>query len=170
MWTMTKYGFFSAVCAREGDGSPGQRVDPDKVMVRARDVAHLENLIERFPNWLNAHTIHESDESDYPCRIFMQKSIWQCIVNDIIKEMDYDNFKSEVHRSELTDPRYGDALMSTWGTMHRVTPPSTGDDLPLFRDTYTSWTTSGTSNHASHWFDYTVNEPWEPGSDSDSPS
>ena len=124
---MTKYGFFSAVCAREGDGSPGQKVDSEKVMVRARDAAHLENLMDAFSNWLHAHTIYESDDSDYPCRIFMQKSIWQCIVSDIIKGMDYDNFKSEVHRSELTNPRYGDALMSTWGTMHRVTPPSDSD-------------------------------------------
>ena len=28
---MTKYGFFSAVCVREGDGLPGRKVDPDKV-------------------------------------------------------------------------------------------------------------------------------------------
>ncbi len=123
---MTKYGFFSVVCAREGDGGIGQRVDLTKVMVRARDKAHLKNLMERCPNWLHGHTIHESDNSDYPCRIFMQKNIWEMIVSDIIKEMDYDNFKSEVHRGELTDPRYEDALMSTWGTMHGVTPPRAG--------------------------------------------
>jgi len=36
MWIFTKYGFYSAVCARQGDGSHGQPVDPDRIMVRAR--------------------------------------------------------------------------------------------------------------------------------------
>src|SRR5436305_641101 len=34
MWIFTKHGFFSAVCAREGDGSHGRPVDPDRIMVR----------------------------------------------------------------------------------------------------------------------------------------
>lgn len=35
MWLFTKYGFFSAVSAREGDGSHGRPVDPERIMVRA---------------------------------------------------------------------------------------------------------------------------------------
>ena len=35
MWIFTKHGFFSAVCARQGDGKHGQPVDPDRIMVRA---------------------------------------------------------------------------------------------------------------------------------------
>ena len=28
MWIFTKYGFYSAMCARQGDGKHGQSVDP----------------------------------------------------------------------------------------------------------------------------------------------
>jgi len=48
MWLFTQYGFFSAVCAREGDGSYTNRVDPTRIMVRARLKNHLENLKRRF--------------------------------------------------------------------------------------------------------------------------
>jgi hypothetical protein len=48
MWLFTKYGFYSAVCARQGDGSHGQPVDPNRIMVRARMRQHLEALKERF--------------------------------------------------------------------------------------------------------------------------
>ena len=36
MWLFTKHGFFSAVCARQGNGKHGQHVDPRRIMVRAR--------------------------------------------------------------------------------------------------------------------------------------
>jgi len=36
MWLFTKHGFFSAVCARQGNGEHGQPVDPGRIMVRAR--------------------------------------------------------------------------------------------------------------------------------------
>jgi len=49
MWIFTKYGFFSAVCAREGSGRHGQPVDPDRIMIRARLLSHLEALLKRFP-------------------------------------------------------------------------------------------------------------------------
>jgi len=42
MWVFTKHGFFSAVCARQGDGTYGQPVDQDRIMVRARVRGHLE--------------------------------------------------------------------------------------------------------------------------------
>lgn len=42
MWIFTKYGFYSAVCARQGDGSSGQPIDPERLMVRARVRAHLD--------------------------------------------------------------------------------------------------------------------------------
>jgi hypothetical protein len=30
MWVFTKQGFFSAVCARQGDGKDGQPINPDR--------------------------------------------------------------------------------------------------------------------------------------------
>ena len=46
MWLFTKHGFYSAVCARQGEGNRTEPVDPDRVMVRARVSSHLENLIK----------------------------------------------------------------------------------------------------------------------------
>ena len=54
MWIFTKYGFYSAVCARQGDGKKHQPVDPDRIMVRARARQHLDNLVARFPDEFQA--------------------------------------------------------------------------------------------------------------------
>ena len=35
MWIFTKHGFFSAVCARQGNGKHGQPIDLERIMVRA---------------------------------------------------------------------------------------------------------------------------------------
>ncbi len=123
MWIMTKYGFFSAVSARQGDGSAGNAPDPTRMMIRARAVEHLNNLIARFPAQLSGCEPYESAATDYPCRIFADKDVWRDIVDQIVAEVDYDNFKSEVHRADLTDDRYAQALASVWGVMHRVAPP-----------------------------------------------
>ena len=34
MWIFTKFGFFSAVCARQGSGKHGQPVEPTRIMYR----------------------------------------------------------------------------------------------------------------------------------------
>ena len=52
MWIFTKHGFFSVVCARQGDGRHGRVVDPDRIMVRARVLGHLQALKNRFPIFL----------------------------------------------------------------------------------------------------------------------
>lgn len=66
MWIFTKYGFFSAVCARQGDGGDGQPVDVDRIMVRGRRVRrHFTALIERFPDLLGGCEVVESANTDY---------------------------------------------------------------------------------------------------------
>ena len=65
MWLFTKYGFCSAVCARQGDGSHGQPVDPNTVMVRARVCKRLESLINRFPDFLGDCEIKEFAGTDF---------------------------------------------------------------------------------------------------------
>ena len=71
MWIFTKHGFFSAVCARQGDGKHGQPVDPDRIMVRARVRGHLEALKKRFPDLLGECEIQESAGTDYAFRLFV---------------------------------------------------------------------------------------------------
>ena len=65
MWIFTRHGFFSAVCARQGDGKHGQPVDPDRIMVRARVRGHLESLKKRFANPLGECEIQKSIGTDY---------------------------------------------------------------------------------------------------------
>ena len=60
MWVFTKYGFFSAVCARKGSGKYGQPVDPDRIMIRARLRSHLDALLKRFPDLFGDSEIPKS--------------------------------------------------------------------------------------------------------------
>jgi len=97
MWIFTRYGFFSAVSARQGDGAHGQPVDPERIMVRARVRGHLEALIDACP-LLNGSAIMTFSGTDYAYRIFVSKSVWSQVLAALGDEIDYDNFKSEVAR------------------------------------------------------------------------
>ena len=111
MWIFTKHGFFSAVCARQGDGEHGQPVDPDRIMVRARVRSHLESLKERFPGLLGECEILESATTDYAYRLFVPKSAWMQVLAGLAEETDYDNFKSEVaHHQGRGGPAYERSL------------------------------------------------------------
>jgi hypothetical protein len=119
MWIFTKHGFFSAVCARQGDGKPGRPVDPDRIMVRARVRGHLEALKKRLPELLGQVEIHESAETDYAYRLFVGKSAWVQVLAGLAEETDYDNFKSEVVRHQgHAGAAYGLSLHKVWSVMH----------------------------------------------------
>jgi len=121
MWIFTKHGFFSAVCARQGEGEPGQPVDPERIMVRARVRRHLESLKERFSDLLGGCEIREFAHSDYAFRIFVPKSAWTEVMAELAGETDYDNFKSVVARHQGREgAAYGHALHQVWSTMHRL--------------------------------------------------
>ena len=114
MWLTTTLGFFSAVCAREGDGKLSRAVDPDRIMVRAREVAHLENLRERFPRQMKDAEVYVSKGTDYPARVFLPKKTWAGMVRALVEDVDYDNFKSAVGREKKTEPEYVSALHRVW--------------------------------------------------------
>ena len=121
MWIFTKHGFFSAVCARQGDGKHGQPVDPDRIMVRARVRGHLEALKKRFPDLLGECEIQESAGTDYAYRLFVQKSAWMQVLAGLAEETDYDNFKSEVaHHQGRAGAAYEHSLHEVWSVMHRL--------------------------------------------------
>ena len=117
MWIFTKYGFFSPVCARMGDGKMGNPPDPNRIMVRARAKEHLTALKKRFPDELGAIDIHESARSDYRCRIFVDKPAWVAVVAALAEETDYDNFKSKVLAHQGPTP-YKHVLTKVWGVMY----------------------------------------------------
>lgn len=133
MWLMTKYGMYSAVCARKGDGKKSNPPDPHKMMIRARARDHLVRLQERFPS-LKRFEIIESSHTDYRCRIIIPKWRWQRVVWGLIREQDYDNFKNEVDQTfgVKTDKqrRYHDKfLMPVWGVGYRFQSASYGPGI-----------------------------------------
>lgn len=113
MWLFTKYGFFSAVCARDGKSGSGD-VDTSRIMVRARVREHLERLTSRFPDngW---GEILESPGNDYRWRVFLKKDAWAEVAASLALDTDYDNFKSAAHREWPTDPDgYCSMLHRVW--------------------------------------------------------
>jgi hypothetical protein len=121
MWLFTKYGFFSAVCARQGDGRRSQPVDPDRLMVRARVRRHLEDLKSRFPELLAGCEIKEFPGSDYAYRIFVDKVKWSQVLVGLNDELDYANFKSEVAEFQGREgAAYEHALHEVWSVMHQL--------------------------------------------------
>ncbi len=121
MWLFTRYGFFSAVCARQGAGEYSQPVDPKRVMVRARLREHLEALRERFAALLGQCPIHQSQQTDYAYRLFVDKSVWAEVLAALAEEMDYDNFKAEVaHHQGPAGTEYEHALHEVWAVMYRL--------------------------------------------------
>ncbi len=121
MWLFTKYGFFSAVCARQGDGKHGRPVDPKRIMVRARVRKHLEALRERFPDLLASSEILEFIGSDYAFRLFVDKKAWSQVLVGVNEELNYDNFKSEVARFQgQSGAAYEHSLHEVWSIMYRL--------------------------------------------------
>ena len=121
MWIFTRYGFFNAVCARQGTGKHGSPVDPDRIMVRARVRRHLEDLKQRFPDLLNACDIREFAGADYAFRIFADKPAWSAVLSRLGDETDYDNFKSEVARYQgRAGTAYDRSLHDVWSVMFQL--------------------------------------------------
>src|SRR5262245_55110299 len=121
MWIFTKHGFFSAVCARQGDGEHHQPVDPDQIMVRARIRGHLEALKKRFSDFLSECEIRAFPGSDYAYRIFLSKAVWSQVIAALAMEIDYDNFKSEVgHDQGKAGAAYTHSLHEVWSVMHKL--------------------------------------------------
>lgn len=121
MWIFCKHGFFSAVCARQGDGNHGQPIDPNLLMVRARVRGHLEALKARFPELLGTCPIREFAGADYAFRVFVAKAVWSQVLAALAEEVDYDNFKSEVSRSQgSAGATYVKALHDVWSVMVKL--------------------------------------------------
>lgn len=120
MWIFTRYGFFSAVCARQGNGKYGQPVDPDRIMVRARMREHLESLKKRFPELLDGEIV-DSAGTDYAYRLFIPRTVWAGVISALAEETDYDNFKSAVaHPQGRAGADYEDSLHEVWSVMHKL--------------------------------------------------
>lgn len=126
MWLFTKHGFFSVVCARQGDGRDRRSIDTDRLMVRARVRSHLDRLKERFPELLGACEIVEFAGTDYAHRIFVDKPTWAKVIAGLTDEIDYGNFKDEVKQHQgFSGKDYLDSLHDVWSVMNDLQKQST---------------------------------------------
>ena len=116
MWLFTKYGYFSAVCAREGSGRRSDPVDESTRAVRARSLQHLQSLLSRFAGELGSPEIKTYVGTDYQYRVFVTKANWRRVLDAVAAELDYDNFKGEVEKSEGSS-KYVDLLHKVWGAV-----------------------------------------------------
>ncbi len=120
MWLMTKYGFFSVVCARRGKGK-SVKVDEKLLMVRARDLDHIERLKRRFSTELGSYKVKESPRNDYRFRIFVPRKVWLGVARALAADIDYGNFKGEAQRAQGKDgDAYVDMLHDIWSIAYRA--------------------------------------------------
>lgn len=105
MWLFTKYGFFSVVLKPNGE-----------FQLRSRARRHLLALKTRFQLG-KKFPIIETLHADYGFRLVLGQSQFANIASAMVSEIDYDNFKAEVHGN---DPAYDTALMRIWGVMHQL--------------------------------------------------
>ena len=115
MWLFTKYGFFTVVCARK-DPEIGSGVETETLMVRARSKKHLENLAEKFQESKD-YKIATTFSTDYRYRILVPKKIWNNVMTEMSKEIDYGNFKGKVH-SAMQDEEFSRCLGDVWRIMY----------------------------------------------------
>lgn len=121
MWVFTVYGFYSAVCARIGNGERNQPIDHNRMMVRSRLKAHLNNLKNAFPDILGNCEIETSTGTDYKYRIFIDKSTWTTVLEKISENITYDNFKSAVAKNRGDgSAAYEHSLHDVWSTMYDI--------------------------------------------------
>lgn len=123
MWLFTKYGFFSAVQAKAGNGK-SRTPDPGKVMVRARREEHLKALLERFRpfDMVMGVRIRHTADTDYAYRIILPVAVWSEMCAILADECgEYANFKDEVkHTLGAVDSDYLAALHAIWSVMYRT--------------------------------------------------
>lgn len=111
MWIFTTFGFFSVV---------KKRGDKD-FCIRARAKKDLENLKERYLP--QAGDIIPTEVADYPFRMYAPPEDVALAMAEITSDIDYDNFKSEVMRTqglkrETTYARVWSVMLDVEETSH----------------------------------------------------
>lgn len=109
MWLMTPVGFFSVV-RKPTD------LEFDTLTVRARVRSDLEGLKARYLPELSA--IQDSRVNDYRFRAVAPKVAVARAVARLVQDLDYSNFKDEVHRQQGA-PR-ARLYHDVWATLHRL--------------------------------------------------
>lgn len=114
MWILTTIGFFSAVQSK---------TDPDTLVVRARTRADLEALCEYFDP---PPEIMTSTNTDYPCRVLLDRSDFSAVVESLARGIDYGNFKGAVLARQGREREH--IYHEVWATLTKLERP--GDRVP----------------------------------------
>jgi hypothetical protein len=86
MWLLTNFGFFSTV------KKPGEA----QLTVRARSAGDLDRLRDQYLPSLGPTV--EGAGTDYPYRAHTSTEDLAAAMGEIVRDLDYSNFKSEVGR------------------------------------------------------------------------
>lgn len=111
MWLVTTVGFFSVV------RKPGDR----DLTVRSRARSDLEALGDLLPT---LGPIEEGAGTDYAYRARVPVGDLAGVVADLIRDIDYSNFKDEV--ASRQGPERAHAYGRVWGALRELTPRETG--------------------------------------------
>jgi hypothetical protein len=107
MWIFTRYEFYSVVQGK---------MDPYCIQVRARIKDDLKRLSEfaRKSVGIELPGIISTDHTDYACRIILPKTEWLKVAAALASDIDYTNFKNEVHGEADRDQTY----LKVWSAMY----------------------------------------------------
>jgi hypothetical protein len=107
MWLFTRNGFYSVV---------RDKADARHVQVRARIENDLEKLTSFVRNAVGVElpTIISTPNADYAYRIVIEQSLWVRIASALAGDVNYTNFKDEVHGEDDRDAAY----MRIWSAMN----------------------------------------------------
>lgn len=109
MWLFTRHGFYSVV---------QDKLNPQHLQVRARikeDLEHLSTFARQSAN-LDLPPIITTPNADYACRIVLPRDIWLKIATALAQNINYTNFKNEVHGQPDRDKAY----LEIWSTMNAL--------------------------------------------------
>lgn len=109
MWLFTRYGMLSVVRDREHD---------THVLLRARRREHLERVLEAC-HVDSLGSIRETPHNDYRWRKRVSVDVWQSMARTLAADVDYDNFKGEIARTERGSD-YELALHDVWEIMREA--------------------------------------------------
>ena len=110
MWLFTKHGFYSVVCARQDDGSHGQPVEPDRIMVRARVHSHVEALIDRFSDLLADALKPECDVKGDNLSLVFPKSTSLDEIAGLISAVDLESVRPIPNIEAMENLKFSECL------------------------------------------------------------
>jgi hypothetical protein len=101
MWLFTPKGFISVVADKQDPTGP-------RLLVRARSLSHLQEVLQDYLD-----NPFQVKQSDYAWRAWIKRKDLQSVVEQVMSDINYTNFKNSI-----TDNEYHDACLDVWTAMY----------------------------------------------------